>query len=457
MKRRKFFSLLFSLLSVALCANIALSAFPLTYAGSADRWDLANFVDHIVLSDESGNVIPSGSDVIIYENYEFAITFREIASFQFGYGTDGLLRYVLPSELHVSSAELNIPILAENGATIGHYSVTTDGLVTVRFDDCNKNGIATPGVNLLDQYTDISFTIFLSAQFTDLDDLLYVDFGNNHTVTISVKPPDYDTKLDVVKKHFGYNKSARTIDYEILVTALGGDISQISLRDALGGTHHVPSDLASASLTQITVQVRDKEPYVISPIPWESSGNSFVIDFPEIVLARGETITLTYTLDADPYIQSWGEVSSGRRNYDFSISNSVSASGKDSSGNDLTDNHAIWLPVTNYFLNKWATQAGDGTITWNCHIGDGLTLLNGVTVTDTLSAGMTTADSVIYAYLYDQSGNYIAREPITINTDHTGFTYTVPDGLNGRDIYTVSLTYSVEIDFATYPADGRYT
>ncbi|MCL2564109.1 MAG: hypothetical protein FWE08_08785 [Oscillospiraceae bacterium] len=429
---------------------------PIAATDTIDRWNLANFVYQLVLRDSNGNVIPPGGDVVLYEHYEFVINFRESAETQFSYGTDGYLRYQLPINILIPDVVTNVPILAGNGMPIGRYSVSTDGLVTVRFDECDRYGNSTPGVNLLDQYTDIAFTLNLGAHFREVGEFINVDFGGGIRLTVIVHPPGYNTRLDVEKSHFGYNKAERTIDYEILITARNGEVSDISLRDWLGGTHVVTYELASASLTEVTVQVRDETPYIVSPIPWNGQSNTFILDFPDVTLGHGETIRITYTLDVDPYIRAWGEESSGRRNYEFSISNGVSVSGVDMYDSEVTDSHSIWLVPTNRFMNKWATQTGDGTLRWSCSVGDGITLLNGVTITDQLGPGMTITDTTLRAELYDKDGLYLGWESFTVYADRSGFTYAIPDGFNGRDIYSVYINYDVEVDFSLYPPDGIF-
>ena|GEM_PF-6360487 len=437
-------------------ASEAVTALVEGYEAVADRWDLANFLHQLVLKDDSGNIIPPDGNVTLYEHYEFVFTFRETTALQFKYGDDGYLRYQLPTEFLVPDVVAGAPIRAANDETIGHYSVAADGEVLVRFYDVDRHGQPTPGINLLDQYTDVTFTLNLQAQFKETAGPIDFDFGNNTVLTVTVRPPEYDTRIHVQKKHFGYDRSTQTIEYEVLISAYGSDISDISLRDTLGGTHVVPYALASAAITQVTVQVRDEEPFVISPVPWVGESNSFVLDFPDVTLSRGESIRVTYTLDAEPFIQAWGEASSARLNYEFALSNGVAVSGKNVVGDELVDEDFIWLVVSTRFMNKWSTQSGDGRVEWHVNIGEGLTVLNGMTVTDTLSAGMSIVSNTVDVYLYDQIGHFIDSVSFPVYLDKTGFTITLPDGLHGRDIYTAYIRYDAEIDYSNYPSDGRY-
>ena len=429
----------------------------ITPAGIGDGWDLNNFVTGVAVRDAAGNIVSSGN-FLYGDTYTFEISFAERAGAggQFGYNIFGKLVYQLPNQLQVPFAITDGVIRVSNGTVVGWYTVDTSGRVEVEFGNYDNRGNPS-GQNFID-YTDASLTLMIDARFTQGAVPGEVLFGAETSITINRldHPP---ASLRVTKRAV-FNRTAETIDFEVIVTAVGGPISHIILDDAL--TLSILSNYAITNPSYFSAyQFRFGAAGALQPITPTWSGNAMWFDFSALgELAMGDTITLSYTLYMKDLLDTLAAQGSiPRLQYSFAVNNNATANGKDvnNSGKDVPPARgSSSTAVSRNFLDKTSatsSSGGENLIVWTATVGDGFMALNGKTITDAMGGGAQAIRGDVQVTAYgppNASGSFgspVYTTSITPSSATGPFSYTVP---STPPVYRVVFRYTVAVGTGTF-------
>ncbi|MCL1820451.1 MAG: hypothetical protein FWG36_07340, partial [Oscillospiraceae bacterium] len=361
--------------------------------------DLEGFLTNVDVFDAGGSKVNDGS-FTLGEKYTFKIYYAESnPDIQLGYNGSGELTYQLPSNVTVPSAVNNKPILLANGNPCGKYSITTEGLVTVKFDEVDNsyNGVdnGTPGTNFIDNYFNVSFMLEIDALLTAIQVGDPILFGGQQILVnaVHIDPP----KMEVAKSSaYSSTDTSETVEYTITITAPAGNqanLEGIKLADipSISGT----SGLAAEDvITDINITTTGTSFGSAPETTW--TGGKLNLDFGDYELEPGKVITVTYTLDINKLIEKYnvGKGSSSQLSnlqYNFDIANAVSIT----ADNATSVSKSVTRNVSRSFLSKTnnvGSNTNPSSITWTATVGTNKKgVLDGKTITDVLSGGVTTA------------------------------------------------------------------
>jgi len=476
-------------------SDIASAIGDLAAYAAGDLWDLATFLQSVVMWDMSVDppaIVDPNTPTWIGQNYRFVITFAEDADNQLQYNPafadsavgapNGKLVYQLPSALIVQAAVAQTPIQIANGSIVGWYTIGLDGQVLIWFADVDQFGNSTPGTNYI-ALTDVRINLEVWAQLTDGD----VDFGND--VVINVPRPEYPPPGLDITKFSRYDEVNDIIYYMVEITALGvvggAGITDISFIDTprIQFSNAAPlyiieyplpdtRNAFSAATFQVNRVNAPPDSYNPMPWAWNTILSSYTYDFgtaPEVTLNPGDKIVIRFSLDVEKLIQNnIGSFPAGQTelNYNFNILNAARIK-----GNNTDDGSLIEPPDANVDNNVSkvfpVSKSGEyiapvppdtiHRIRWTATVGDGLTTeLNNGTVTDTQGPPVTMVfpDPSQIAITFYGANNTIlgttnlgAISGFTINPNDAAandvFTFTVPDDLG--QILRLVIVYDVEI------------
>ena len=424
--------------------------------------DLSNFITAVSMYDMSGNPIGPGTTTYVGQTYNFAVSFAETTTLQLAYTSPGgVLTYQLPSNLSIATAVPQTPLYgnAPNNAIIGWYTIDTNGLVNMWFNNVDLNGKPTPNnMNFIDYYANVDITFNVFAQLVGSSGSTNnISFGNGVTITIlaPTEPPPSLTML----KSSQYDPTNEVINYTIVITALGGSVSGVTLTDAptlTSGTTTYNNFVGPDAYSNFEYMINDTMGPETATPTWSTSPLSFTINNFEdtagnpLILASGDTITLTYTASISAILaanNAVGQPLAGQspNNYNFTMNNTATAGGLEA------DNDAALTPVsdsTTDHVNRdleltkvGVYNATTGAITWTLTLGDGYSLdLSGGAITDILSgssisgANIQTISTPISVEIYD--GPSTTSTPTWTGTadqfasfvqSATGFTFNLAD------------------------------
>ncbi|MCL1921308.1 MAG: hypothetical protein FWG50_09580 [Kiritimatiellaeota bacterium] len=442
----------------------------------AEPWALTNFTSGVAVTDAHGN--DPGGNYYYGETYFFNISFAEDGVKQFEYDSLGRLRYALPPELEVVFEITDEPILLDNGLKCGQYDVDAAGNVAVWFDDVDNTGNATY-TNFIHRYPNVVFALEIQAKFDPNVTPGSILFGGGGSVTVSTitDPP---AGLRVAKHASPFSVLNESIDYTVVITAVGGDIQNITLDDTMRLTGEaIPGGFnVDSGVVNVSWQHNDGTPTGI-PATWAGANNDILrFSFGSQVLQKNSTLTLRYTLN-------WGDVIDGllpfarnnnRYRFDLNLANTATATGETaSSGESVGDSAMVPTRLKKDLLIKdtdWSNSASSPNhIAWVCIVGDGSMRLNGMTLVDILGASpaheITGDINVMCGGMEFANGDWDACQgeilsppyagvlsSITDFDAQKGFSYVVPDGIIGYpDIYRVAFLYETLV---TEPSMERY-
>ena len=272
-----------------------------------------------------------------------------------------------------------------------------------------------------------------------------IDFGNGITIIVDVLNP-IAGKLDVKKTHDSYDIINENMTFTLTVTAQNDAITDITITDtdSLSITN-----ISKAIFKDMTVSVQGGSPFVppeYATLDGELFDDGFTLAFPGVTLQPGEQIIVKFTLnftDLITEVVNAKSLTTGRYEYTIYLNNGVFAEGVDSQSTPVKADIYMVKDITlirDFFRKSGHTDfTNDYTAYWdNMRIGDGATLLNGATITDTFT-GMVFAGMVPDPYhpeisiehikvsLYNKNNHLVANWYIPVALGVTGFTFTIPD------------------------------
>jgi len=403
--------------------------------------NLADFITSVNMFDMNGNPISPSTPTFIGQNYKFEITFAESPTLQLAYDLlTGHLLYQLPPYLTIQNAIDVTPLYSPTNSSIiiGWYTIDTNGLVQMWFDNVDLNGNQV-GVNFIDYYSNVTIALDIFAQLTDVPDG-NIDFGNDIIITI-IPPGPTAPSLTMHKASryvpnipAGANPATwfERVYYMITITALDGPITNIRLTDipTLNTNLTFNDPLPPSALSAFSGFTYEITPVVgpigglmpMTPITWSASPLSFEYTFIDpvtllpIVLDPGDFITVRYMVNIPQLIANnngTGQPLAGMSEFihNFTINNNATVGGTPiytgPAVPPVSDNTTDHINKSLAFSKNGVINPGNDSITWTITVGDGVSIpLNGGTITDTINAGaiILPPDSEIQLDFYDGAG-----------------------------------------------------
>lgn len=306
--------------------------------------------------------------------------------------TTRTITYDLPEAIRLSDEESGI-VYASNGLAVGTYHITTDGKITIHFNEEFATGEPFAGY--------ITFNGTLSAEDAGEDGRV-VFGGDGGEITINPSQEQYD--LNMSKK--ATLNSDGTVGYTIKASTKNGTEGTVKIEDKFSDWDSATAkyDVNSFTVTKIDENGNRKRVDVTPSI----SGNSFTIDnLPE--LGAGESYEVTYKATATPdNVDGSG-----------SLTNSVKGTSGETSRETSTT-----IQISNSMIYKYGGyDQNTGKMNWTITINPDKKNISGYVLKNQIDNGLT------------------IPTPLTVKkSDGTTFEitslpYTFPDGSN--DKYTI--------------------
>lgn len=302
------------------------------------------------------------------------------------------ISYQLPNGIKPLKEETGL-VYASNGKAVGTYRITTDGKITIDFNDDFATGEPFSGY--------IEFQGTVSSDGADDDGTVKFD-GNGGEITVKPSKEQYDLNMS---KQASLNNDG-TVSYTVKASTKNGTEGPVKIEDKF-----VSWDSAKAEYDKNSFTVIKKDKYGNStPIEVNPSinGESFTMnDLPK--LEAGESYEISYKVKAEP----------GNKDGSGSLTNSV----KGTSGNSSRE-ASTTIAVSNSMISKYGGYDQDtGKMNWRITINPDKKDIGGYVFNDTIDKNLN------------------IPTPITVKrSDGTTFTieelpYTFPEGSN--DTYTI--------------------
>lgn len=306
--------------------------------------------------------------------------------------TTRTITYDLPEAIRLSDEESGI-VYASNGLAVGTYHITTDGKITIHFNEEFATGEPFAGY--------ITFNGTLSAE--DAGEGRRVEFGGDGgEIIINPSREQYD--LNMSKK--ATLNSDGTVGYTIKASTNNGTEGTVKIEDKFANWDSATATYDKDSFTVTKIDNNGaKTPVDVTP---SISGDSFTIDkLPQ--LEAGESYEVTYKATATPdNVDGSG-----------SLTNSVKGTSGETSRETSTT-----IQISNSMIYKYGGyDQNTGKMNWTITINPDKKNISGYVLKDKIDNGLT------------------IPTPLTVKkSDGTTFEikslpYTFPDGSN--DTYTI--------------------
>ena len=302
------------------------------------------------------------------------------------------ITYKIPEAIKLSDEESGI-VYASNGLAVGTYHITTDGKITIHFNEEFATGEPFAGY--------ITFNGTLSAQ--DAGEGGRVIFGGDGgEITINPSQEQYD--LNMSKK--ATLNSDGTVDYTINASTQNGTEGTVKIEDKFANWDSATATYDKDSFTVTKIDKNGaRTPVDVTP---SISGDSFTIDkLPR--LEAGESYEVTYKATATPdNVDGSG-----------SLTNSVKGTSGETSRETSTT-----IQISNSMIYKYGGyDQNTGKMNWTITINPDKKNISGYVLKDKIDNGLT------------------IPTPLTVKkSDGTTFEitslpYTFPE--NSKDTYTI--------------------
>lgn len=370
--------------------------------------------------------IPAGSDIQEGDEVRLVLNMKAVPEGTFSNATNGNKAYYrLPYKLAKPVTE---NIYDENDSTkvIGHLNVNTDGLAVITFDD---------GVKGFDYTKAFQATINVSGYIVASGDGATEDFSLSNGTHFTLKKKS-DIKTDKSAAAEVVEKGDKTyFKYTVKVSSQNGTAGQpVTIDDVITNLYNLTGsyDTDSFKLTKKDGTEVD----LTGKLTFASNGKSFKIKELE-ALGKDDYYELTYLYEVNGAnnfkAEKWG-----------TVDNTATAT---SGENVSTDPEKKSLSSDDITVEKYGAIGGYGNdqavgkITWTVTINNpnGRDLKDYV-VDDALKTSGITIREGDKVKIEESTDSYnfhdfkVAGEKQygTINAQHTGFTYTFPEGSTGK-------------------------
>lgn len=355
--------------------------------------DSTDFGQYITSADvskiQNGNWVPSeefedGDQVKVRINYNLPA----------GIVTNGKdkITYQLPNGVKPLKEETGL-VYASNGKAVGTYRITTDGKITIDFNEDFANGEPFSGY--------IEFQGTVSADGANDDGSIKFD-GDGGEITVKPSKEQYDLNMS---KQASLNEDG-TVSYTVKATTKNGTEGPVKIEDKF-----VDWDSAKAEYDKnsFTVIKKDKNgtSTLISVTP-SINGKSFTMnDLPK--LEAGESYEISYKVKAEP----------GNKDGSGSLRNNV----KGTSGNSSRE-ATTTIDVSHSMISKYGGYDQDtGKMNWRITINPDKKDIGGYEFNDTIDNKLKIPTPITAK----------GSNGTTLTIDH--LPYTFPDGSN--ETYTI--------------------
>ena len=338
---------------------------------------------------QNGNWVPSktfedGDQVKVHINYKLPAGIVT--------NSKDKISYQLPNGVKPLKEETGL-VYASNGKAVGTYRITTDGKITIDFNEDFANGEPFSGY--------IEFQGTVSADGANDDGSIKFD-GDGGEITVKPSKEQYDLNMS---KQASLNEDG-TVSYTVKASTKNGTEDNVKIEDKF-----VDWDSAKAEYDKNSFTVIKKDKYGNSTtieVNPSINGESFTMnDLPK--LKAGESYEISYKVKAEP----------GNKDGSGSLTNSV----KGTSGNSSRE-ASTTIAVSNSMISKYGGYDQDtGKMNWRITINPDKKDIGGYVFNDTIDKNLN------------------IPTPITVKrSDGTTFTieelpYTFPEGSN--DTYTI--------------------
>lgn len=336
------------------------------------------------------------------------------------------ISYQLPNGIKPLKEETGL-VYASNGKAVGTYRITTDGKITIDFNDDFATGEPFSGY--------IEFQGTVSSDGADDDGSVKFD-GDGGEITVKPSKEQYDLNMS---KQASLNEDG-TVSYTVKASTKNGTEGTVKIEDKFVDWNSAKAEYNADSFKVIK---KDKNgnstPISVSP---SISGESFTInDLPK--LEAGESYEITYTATAAP----------SNKDGSGSLTNSV----KGTSGNSSKETSTS-ITISNSMISKYGGYDQDtGKMNWRITINPDKKDISGYVFNDTIdnnlklptpitvkgSDGSTfTIDSLPYTFPEGSSETYTIEYQTDAPSTDTTVTNT---GTIGKDGKTYESSYGVGV------------
>ena len=301
------------------------------------------------------------------------------------------ITYDLPHAIRLSEEESG-DVYASNGLKVGTYHITTDGKITIHFNEEFATGEPFTGY--------ITFSGTLSAQDAGEDGRVIFG-GDGGEITINPSPEQYDLNMS---KRATLNGDG-TVGYTIKASTNNGTEGTVKIEDTFSNWDSATAKYNENSFTVKKVD-RNGTKTDVNVRP-SINGNSFTIDnLPR--LEAGENYEVTYKATATPdNVDGSG-----------SLTNSVKGTSGETSRETSTT-----ITISNSMIYKYGGyDYNTGKMNWTITINPDKKNIGGYTLTDKIQDGLTLPSSFT---LKKSDGT----------TEKIKLPYTFPEG--SQDTYTI--------------------
>lgn len=336
------------------------------------------------------------------------------------------ISYQLPNGIKPLKEETGL-VYASNGKAVGTYRITTDGKITIDFNEDFATGEPFSGY--------IEFQGTVSADGADDDGSVKFD-GDGGEITVKPSKEQYDLNMS---KQASLNNDG-TVSYTVKAATKNGTEGTVKIEDKFVNWDSAKAEYNADSFKVIKKDKNDKStPVEVKP---SINGESFTIDdLPK--LEAGESYEITYTAKATP----------SNKDGSGSLTNSV----KGTSGNSSRETSTT-ITVSNSMISKYGGYDQDtGKMNWSITINPDKKDISGYEFNDTIdnnlniptpitvkgSDGSTfTIDSLPYTFPKGSSETYTIEYQTEAPEDNATVTNT---GTIGKDGTTYESSYGVGV------------
>ena len=355
--------------------------------------DSTDFGQHITSADvskiQNGNWVPSktfedGDQVKVHINYKLPAGIVT--------NSKDKISYQLPNGVKPLKEETGL-VYASNGKAVGTYRITTDGKITIDFNEDFANGEPFSGY--------IEFQGTVSADGANDDGSIKFD-GDGGEITVKPSKEQYDLNMS---KQASLNEDG-TVSYTVKASTKNGTEGNVKIEDKF-----VDWDSAKAEYDKNSFTVIKKDKYgngtkiEVNP---SINGESFTMnDLPK--LEAGESYEISYKVKAEP----------GNKDGSGSLTNSV----KGTSGNSSRE-ASTTIAVSNSMISKYGGYDQDtGKMNWRITINPDKKDIGGYVFNDTIDNNLTIPTPITAK---GSNGTILKIDKLP---------YTFPEGSN--DTYTI--------------------
>lgn len=337
------------------------------------------------------------------------------------------ISYQLPNGIKPLKEETGL-VYASNGKAVGTYRITTDGKITIDFNDDFATGEPFSGY--------IEFQGTVSADGADDNGSVKFD-GNGGEITVKPSKEQYDLNMS---KQASLNNDG-TVSYTVKASTKNGTEGTVKIEDKF-----VDWDSAKAEYKADSFKVIKKDKYGNSTdvnVPPSINGESFTInDLPK--LEAGESYEITYTATATP----------SNKDGSGSLTNSV----KGTSGNTSKETSTS-ITISNSMISKYGGyDQGTGKMNWSITINPDKKDISGYEFNDTIDNSLKiptpiiakgsngteiTIDQLPYKFPEGSNETYTIEYQTDAPSNNTTVTNT---GTIGKDGKTFESSYGVGVE-----------